>query len=466
MRINKPFWLTIIELIIAVTISAMLMSSITLFIWSSMNINTKNEKILSSMNWNIPFDSKLSETIKNIRNEWLLMSWSSFGNYSSWIFLKTDSPNFPITFIWIESSTWYCDSFWQSASATWNVDFLTIKEIISPENHLTTTNYKIDSKKNSIYTSTWMLIIWNWYEWNVFDNTNWLLTQLSSPSAISESALNLFIADTWNDRILAYDKSNSQLSLLWDSKNWFNKPSDIYYSWWELYITNAWNWKIMKISDKFWSWSSLDVNLKFTKDITFNRIDFKFSWFTNLSWASLISDYTFSWITKWASDYITSNNTDTLQYNFSWSTHSWHPWNEYNIEVFNLLNYPSAEWWYLVNIKFYNSWNMVFEDNFPYYVKSDWNLFTTDWNIIETIDTWGMPNTIDSSLNWNDSITDWAWLLSSKLSKTTISKIPLANIEYDYTWDILTIKYLYYKYYDCLKWNHILKEKIYKKYLK
>ena len=63
-RRNNAF--TLIELIIAITISTMLMVSVTVFVWDVMRITKKSEKLLDTQAWSTAFDNKLSEIFSNL----------------------------------------------------------------------------------------------------------------------------------------------------------------------------------------------------------------------------------------------------------------------------------------------------------------------------------------------------------------------------------------------------------------
>jgi prepilin-type N-terminal cleavage/methylation domain-containing protein len=212
--IKKINGFTLIELMLAVTISTMLMISIIVFVSNWINIIKKNDKILSEDLKNIDFEENFLKTISNT-NE-IYFSWTSFWDYKTWIFLKTSSPNLPITFIWIKTFTGFCDRFWEETiNATWTVQKLVIKEFILPEINqdsitLNWISYKLSHTWNIIYS--WSeIIIWNWITWNNLNELNPINTQLNYASSITWNVNFLYIADTLNDRILYYNTTNNTI---------------------------------------------------------------------------------------------------------------------------------------------------------------------------------------------------------------------------------------------------------------
>lgn len=463
--LKNNFWFTLVELLIAVTLSALLMTSVMVFVWTNIRNSKKNEKILSNSNKNSNFETKLLESIENIDSNWIYNSGSAYFNYSTWIFLSTKWPNLPITFIGVESFTGFCDSFSWSANATWTINKLVIKEMVW-ENyiHSWTINYRIDTDKNSIYTSWWILIIWTWLKWNNLDFNNWTWTELNNPSAIIENSGILYIADRWNNRILSYDISTGKINEVVNNKNWISNPTDIYYSW-ALYITNAWAWNIMKITDVMWTWDKLNLSFKVPKTITFDKIEFTFDWISSISTPTSSWNFIFSWITKWTNDIVST--WSTLTYYFSWATRVINPWTLYWITINSIDPYPNSTWSYFVKISFL-SWAIVQDSlNSPYFTHWDWITTTMKWNTIEILSWWLIyPNNITSSTTWDSEITNYNDLLNNSFWIKTISELPIKDFAYSVDWDILNIKVIYYKYYDCLNENHIIKEKIYKKFLK
>lgn len=462
LKIN--FWFTLVELLIAVTLSALLMTSVMIFTWANIRNSKKNEKILSNSNKNYSFETKLLEVTGNIDTNWIYNSWSSFWSYSSWIFLSTKWPNLPITFIGIKTFTGFCDSFSWSASATWTINRLVIKEMLSENNsHSWTTNYYINRDKNSIYTSWSILAVWTWLKWNSL-SSSWTWTELNNPSAIIENSGILYIADSWNNRILSYVISTGGIYEIANNKNWISNPTDIYYSW-ALYITNAWAWNIIKITDWMWTWDKLDTSFKVPKNITFDKIEFIFNWIANISSPTSSWSFTFSWISTGTEDIVST--WTTLTYFFSWTTRTINSWTTYWVTINSISPYPTSTWSYSVKVNFL-SWVIVQDSlNLPYFIKWDWITTTMKWNTIEVLSWWIIyPNNITSITARDSTITNYNSLLNNSFWIKTISELPIKDFNYNVDWNILSIKVSYYKYYDCLNEKHIIKEKIYKKLLK
>lgn len=452
-------WFTLIELLIAVTISALIMTSVLIFTWDMIRGSLSSQKLLNNQNSNAVFDNKLQEVLNNIWSWAIFNSWASFWDYGTGIILYTNW-NSPLTYIGTKTFTGYCDSAWLTASATWVVEKLIIKEIIWKSSHTTTTNYIINTSKNSIYSSWWVLIIGTGIKWDSY-STNPLKTELSSPTAIFETTSYLYIADNWNNRILSYDKDSNTINKLATYNDGINNPTDIMYSSKELYITNAWNGNILKIKDWYWTWAKLNTNITITQNLAFDNIKLKFDWIPLVSWPNILSLSEFSWI---ASNWI--QTWATLIYGFasgttlSSGTTLW-------INIDNITPAPTVKSSYWVNISFYSWAALIKNYNRLYFINWDDTVGTRIGNIIEVLTWWLLyPNNITTTTNWDSNITDWTDIFSDTWATEYISEFPVKNFGYQLNNKILNIKYNYYKNYDCINEKHIIKERNYIKYVK
>jgi len=461
----KVKWFTLIELLIAVTISALIMTSVLIFTWDMIRSSLKSEKILKNQNNSAIFENKLSEVLNNISSGSIIGSWSSFGNYETWIILYNKWAQNLLIYIWTKTFTWYCDSLWQSTSATWTIRKLIIKELVWANSHKSSISwdYYIDSNKNSIYYTWWSIIIWNGVAWNTIWNY-WTWTQLSNPSAIFETATYLYVADSWNNRILSYNKTSGTINLVAEFSDWINNPSDIYYENWELFIANTWNGNILKIKDSIWDWTKLVAKFKQTALSPFDKIEFKFDWISTVNWPNSTWDFTFVWwINKYGEDFILT--WGTLSYIFSWANSLNN--STYEIDINNITPRPTVSWNYWVNINFYSWAILVKSINSIYYIKWDSTVANRNWNIIEIMTWWILyPNNITWTGSWDNSVTNWNWAINNNWLNEFISEFPVENFNYKINWNLLNIKYNYYKNYDCITDKHTLKERNYIKYLK
>lgn len=462
-KIKTTYWFTLIELLIAVWLSTLLMTSIMIFVGSSIWQSKKNEKILSYKVENFNFDNNFLNTIENISWSGLIHSWSNIWEYLSWYFFSSNWDNL-IDFIWLKSLTWYCDKYWETASGSGEIKILELIKYNWTLSNTWTSNYKIDFSSHSIVSSTWNLIVWTWLKWYKFD-TNPLKTELSNPSAIIEQWDYLYIADTGNSRILVYNKLDSTISILADKYAWINKPNDLYIHWNKLYISNAWNGEILEIEDWYWTWSKLDINFISEKNITINKIRFTFDWISNIANPSNSWSFTFSWFNKWSED--TINIWDSLEYYFSWSNITLNSWTNYWIKINNISPAPTTKWSYSVKIEFINWTDIKYVVYRPYLIIWDWYLYTNLWNTINTLsENIPFPNSLNwnsGNIKWKNEIEDYTEILSNSWYIKKQSVIPIENFEVIKNEDVLTFKIKYYWLYDCINWKHAIKERVIKK---
>ncbi len=463
---SKLYAFSLIELIIAVSISSLLMLSIMIFTWNSIKESVKNEYILTQDNNNLEFEQKILDIISNTSQ--IYYSWSIFWEYLTWIFLKSNSSNLPITFIGLKTFTGYCDVFSWTENATWTVQKLFIKEFILPDfiqnqANIWWINYTLSHTWNIIYS--WSeIIIWTWYPWDNLDKNNPLKTELNYPSAIIWSWGYLYIADTLNDRILFYDTgSKITKELLW-KENGVSRPISLYFSWNELLIANNWNNKILSYKDWDQDWETLNLTFKvWTWFTNINKISFTFSWITNITLPNSTWSFVFSWITwTWINDFI--NTWSNLTYNFSGWLTNFLTRNIYWININWIEPIPTNTWYYYLKVDFFSWSELKYSDYFPYFTKWDWDFNSITWNVLKTLSWWF---SYAYNITWPDSfsweIIDWTWALFSSIWIETISNFPVYDFFYNYSKSILTLKYNYYKYYDCVSEKHIKKEKILKK---
>lgn len=461
----KVKWFTLIELLIAVTISALIMTSVLMFTWDMIRSSLKSEKILKNQNNNVVFEDKISEILNNISSGSIIASWSSFGNYETWIILYNKWTKNPLIYFWTRTFTWYCDSVWQGASATWTIRKLIIKELIPQNTHKSTISwdYYIDSNKNSIYYTWWIIIIGNEVAWDTLW-AYWTWTQLSNPGALFETATYLYIADSGNNRILSYNKTSKSINIVATYNDWINNPTDIYYENWELYIANTWNGNILRIKDSYSDWTKLIAKFKQTQVSPFDKMVFKFDWLPIVTWPNSTWDFTFVWgINKYWWDTILT--WSTLSYVFSWSNSL--AAGTYEIDINNISPQPVLNGNYGVNINIYSWATLVKNINSLYFIKWDSTVATRAWNMIEILTWWlTFPNNITWIWSWDNNITSWSWIINNNWLDEYISDFPVENFSYRLNWNLLNIKYNYYKNYDCITDKHTLKERNYIKYIK
>ncbi|PJC56623.1 hypothetical protein CO024_02100, partial [Candidatus Gracilibacteria bacterium CG_4_9_14_0_2_um_filter_38_7] len=239
---------TLIEVLLAITLSAILMTGIVIFVSSSLGSNMATKKILEDGNKNEKFEQYLTQTLGNITGSGFYATGSIFGDYLTGIFLSTGSPNLPITFLGLKTETGYCDSYEGTADATGTILKLAIRQFAVPTEQSNVPGYTLSSTGNSISFGT-NRIIGTGYPGNSLDTTSGALTELSSPSAIILSGSNLYVADTMNDRVLSYNTSLGTIIELLGRADGIRKPTSLYFSGNTLLIASSGNGKIYSLQD-------------------------------------------------------------------------------------------------------------------------------------------------------------------------------------------------------------------------
>lgn len=393
-----------------------------------------------------------------------------------------------------------------------------------------TKGYVSDTLGHSIYKFTspsltnFIKITWKEVFWNEFsDWDSWTWIFLNNPTWLSYATIwstgYLFISDTLNDRILYQNLSNNKIyKLLW-REDWLKEPTGIYYVDAEktLYIANSGKKQILAYSS---SWSFVDnVNINFTpkndiKDV--NNFVFSFYYGTgssipNITWPSSTWSISFTNILAWEDAIKITTNSLTYhlidftnppisellcwvwlypRYLFIWpnpikctKASSWIIWNyryqvftwgeNYNIKINNITG-PDFwnSWSYYIWLNLL-SWSTIKKSYyFPYFSKTDNDIFTKSDNILKVLTWWlGYPTGLYatwSNLIYNDFLTrkkieitkTWSYVISTNLSVYDFSKIknnildtvlnnPVENYSINTVDNLVNVYVNYYKNYSC-----------------
>lgn len=334
-KINK-FWFTLVELIVSVSISAILMIWVSLFVsdWvkniTNQKVNLENNEDFTkfkyffwdTMNSQVLYKTwfttnswVLFRSEKNYYRGWFTYIWEKYftgiycsgweNNYTKHFIIKNFIPfesviwNWDI-FAWNNYSDWTFTSsyfswtiqksgisfswtyFWPSDIVSWNWNDMYVSDTI---NH---TILKFDKTNTSL---PGQIIAWiSWSFWNNFVSwANSTQVNLNNPTWLTFWDNTLFMADTLNDRIL-YISASWLIYELLNRDDSIREPTWIYYdsSSKTLYISNSW---VGEILSYFW-WSDSNI---FTKpDNTLNVITWSLSYPTwiKFDWTNVIySDF-------------------------------------------------------------------------------------------------------------------------------------------------------------------------------
>lgn len=137
---------TLVELLFAVTLSAVLMAGIVVFVSGSLGSNVATRKLLEDGNKNASFEQRFTEVLGNIAGNGVYATGAAFGGgYSTGIFLATEGSHLPITFLGIKTQTGYCDSYSGTASETGTVLRLVLRQFAVPVEQNGTPGYVLSS---------------------------------------------------------------------------------------------------------------------------------------------------------------------------------------------------------------------------------------------------------------------------------------------------------------------------------
>ncbi len=451
MKINK-LWFTLIEIIVWISISIIIMIWVGTFTTSWI----KNITFLKVLLNQTKEEELLQKNLLDILNN----DFEVISNSNTWIIIK--SSDFilwkPLIYDFlVKTSSWECKN-----DLDIETKYLTLKNYnpfnINPTWVLLTWSYL----KHEVYDN-WSKIAWMWYFWDNFyewiSATNLLL---NNPWWLTSNWTNHIISDTGNNRII-YLNWGKVYSLLGENDG-ILKPTWVYYSAWELIISNKlWN-EILKLKSSPWTIKPIDIDFKRDSNFNFDKLELNIKDNFLISWTYNIWNFNFTWITKGIDDSVT-NTTTWITYTFSWSK-SISSWDDISISI------PSLNWSFnwlwsnYIDLNFYNWGALVYNKLFFYETDSDNDIFTLTDNSLEIL-TWSLNwfyTYISKNIAWNYLIYDYinnkrlnltSWIITSIASPNFESNITNYNFKIkDFktsisSW-ILNIKMDYYKVFDCL----------------
>lgn len=148
-----------IELLLGVTLSAILMTGIVVFVSSSLGSSMTIKKSLEEGNKNENFEQRLMEVLGNTTGSGIYATGANFGGeYLTGIFLTTGGSNLPITFLGLRTQTGYCDSYSGTASETGTIMRLALRQFIVPMIQNTAAGYTLSLTGNTVFSGNTRII--------------------------------------------------------------------------------------------------------------------------------------------------------------------------------------------------------------------------------------------------------------------------------------------------------------------
>lgn len=476
-KIKKIKAFSLVELIVAVSISIMVMASVWVFVSSGLkNIFLQKNSISNSIEINY-FSDKIYENFDNIKNSW------SIAFNSSWILFerKKSFGNWWFSYIWVSDiDNLYCDD--DSDSPTTKhifiknfIPFIENSDEISSFSGIYESDfldfswnkYKTLQKEHKLVDENGQIIIWKsgfWVNDNDIEISTW--TYLNSPTGIASDWEYIYISDSLNDRVV-YLSGNLVYTLL-DKKDWLNLPTWLHYESNSLYISNSGNWEILKFSSEdYWNqnqtFSFSGVNETWVHEIFFEFLNNGSGANVDISQLQLsdIEMIDFDWTDD---NYkMIDNENNIASYRFYQPIYSWaslpvniiwkapvnrdfNPAATYSFNINQITNLDNLEWNYSINLRIWDSYK-----SFNYFTNADDYIYTKNDNSLVIYNSWlTFPNHIwwiannefnefDSSASLDIWYGTWDILLST----------PIESIEISEDSGLLNLIIKYYQNYNC-----------------
>lgn len=448
--LQKYSGFTLVEILISLTIAALLLSWIAGFLISWLEATRKSEKQLSvGSDW-----QRQNEIIKQLQISGLIDSQSS----GSWILLFSDEKNYLF-----RESTWtgYC-------SDSRPLNFLEITEILKNGEYETKEipPYKIDPSGFSVLSGSTQ-IFGTSIQWGKISENQPLYTELWGASSLSISGEYLAISDPNNHRVFVLNRNNSWTFQTIDTLIfWLEYPisTEFTASWLEILgnrkgvflediPSGTFNGTIKpKSTNKSGSpWIVTNIKTTFSGSNILNPGSFAVAPLCSYS----CSDFTGS-LDSPSGDSFSFTFTGIAPLTINDGESIW-------LDISGLsLSYTSGSWReYYGEVSLSNSGNSPLStETFYYSTLWDGNIFSLNWNRISQVASGANlrkagPSVWDGYLSWSLDMN-----LVQKIGNTDTLEFPIENLRLQETsdWKGYLLKYFKYEQYNCKDGSGLKKE--------
>lgn len=438
MSISRGF--TLIEILIAVTISAFIFTGLITFVGSGLASVSRSEKSMANdLKW--AGIDRLLRSITTENSQLVVWTGSLPTGYLTGILLATRTQTYPYVFIGAESFTGYC-----ATNPSLTLTRLVAVGGYAPRSgeNLTSGVYTLDPLKQSVYSGTTQ-IIWTGDVGNLL-NSDPLKSELSHPSSLAQIGDILYIADTGNSRVLSYNTlTNTLTEFLWISDG-ISHPVSLKNESGNLLI-GADN-GLFRIRESTDAWDKATIAMTHTGDLTFDSIALDFSGITTLTSPTNPTDFTLGGVIQnSASDVVTT--WSSLVYTFTGAAQTLTSGSLLKIQIGSIAPAPTTAGGYVLHLTLKNAWVSVFADTFPYFVKGDSDMQTRAWLVIEQISKKPRVSNVVSSTDFQSEAIDIASFLNSNGLERFTSGEPIDRVSIITNKTLATIAYRGFSIYDC-----------------
>ncbi len=212
----RSFGFTLIEILVAVTLSSFVLIGLVSFIGSGLDTVQKTEQGLR----NILQGTEIDEILVSLQNDrsksvgvGLLPAF-----YSTGFIFETSSSSKKYVFVGVRSATGICAS---SPDTPYDVLQIAVSDRSRTPVEISTGPYRLDPVSGKIWSGATHIIGRGYPGSRIGDP---LTTELESPSSLAIIGSHLYIADPGNSRILSYDTISQKITNWLDPENGLSDP--------------------------------------------------------------------------------------------------------------------------------------------------------------------------------------------------------------------------------------------------
>lgn len=450
---------TLAELLVGVTVSAIIMTAVTVFVGSGIENAFRIRKGMSENQASAAFDARLSE-ISTFGGE-LAYSGVFDAPYGSGIVLRNSDRPIPLAVIATESFTGLCDAFSGTADDPGPLTRLSIRETYLAGNVQNAAPYSIDHTGASVRDASSAIAVGTGENGLSGGNGSaGTSTQLSFPSAIADAGGGKYlVADTGNDRVLVFD--GTSVTTLLGADSGIRHPREIAIDGASVFVTEdrrVWEIQGNPASDP----SVLSGSFEIPSAFSFDTVEI------SLGGGSVPSadaaDYAFDFgPASGTAAVVGSVSTLELGSTFSYSAG----------DVAQILasgitpGGSAAAGWYQATLRYLAGGTEQYHRTVAYFVKGDGDPFTPADNAVRIVaDSIPYPNGLSVSggtPSYETDVADFAALpASATVARSESSKRVVDGLNFSLSDSLLTLTFNEYVRFDCVGGQHVKRERIFK----
>ncbi len=454
---RSAFAFTLAELLIGVTVSAIVMVGVTVFVGSGIENAFKIQKGVSENRGSHEFDSAL-EALVAFGGK-LSYSGTFSAPYGTGITLFSSQSPIPLSTISMKSVTGVCDAYSETSDHPGMGTALVVMESYRTNAAPSSGGLFADTLGHVVRNGGGTVVIGTGTPGNAGgEGSAPLVTELRSPSAVTEvSAGNFVVADSGNDRVLVYD--GSSVRTLLDSSSGIRNPYD--------FATDGQTLAVLQNGPPFLIFGNSDGNGSSFSGSFVTPSALSFDSVRITLGGGRVPPANFS---AYSFDFLPSTGTasvmgNTATVSFSGTSYGYSAGASGFLRINGIPVSASPNGWHSATVEYFDGASLRYRRDFPYFFVGDGNPLTPTDNghALQGTERILAENPSISGTGVTYSSPNFPALVNSApLVRTRTSPRLVENVEMHSDGTTVTLRYWEFLRYDCLFDQHVKRERIWK----